>query len=547
MKGFFRMVIYLLSLFLFNMAVSNAHDSLLLLENEEAGVIIKQYENKIVFTKILEQMEQLCPILIDTLQHFLLNSLYWKKQLLKPFSYFLSKPPTKWIYRKKEWRKIDEYLTYLQQEQDHNAYYLALFKAYIQTANYSPELVESMIADLEECLFRYSLVPDKNIEAISLEERVDRIDLFIKKYKNNALYACSHCSKPNHFQRNWIAYFLLVSGSLGMGYFINKNKNNLKNWADMAFDGVKKYYDEHISAPIVKSLKAFLRRDRNPIMTKKGVRACGNLLATQIRSYIETNELSYSSEQVEEIIKESQMGNIEFIMSELNDIVRAIDKQQNDVEELKVELDSYVKDDSYGANALQWITGDKKSIHRFNIAIARLETITKKASEVAVLFPQVKKMGVLCYMLIQAYLLIGSKVALEGEIQLNANKFNFELAAILPSALAIYLTYSISKKLFVHIVLNKNTYEPLRKALRNLDIIYNNYASDVTEISLVDQGYCYYWIDTFKKHVVQMSIDDQVMILEDIAQLETSSMSVTQKLHIIQRMYFNYNFLLPSN
>ncbi len=541
------MVNYIFSVLLLVFLSINGTDSLLLLENEKTARIIKEYENKVVFNKVLDQMEQLCPILIEVLHQFLLNTHYWKKQQLMPFSYFLSKDPSKWIYRKKEWRKIDEYLQYLQQEQEHNAYYLALFKHYIQTATYSPELADAMIDALESCLFRYTVISNKTAQSGVVEERLKRIELWIKNYKKNALYSCAHCSKPNHFQRNWIAYFLLVTSSLGMGYFIHQNKNNLKNWSDMAFDAVKKYYDEHISAPIVKSLKALLRRDRDPVITKKGVQSCGNLLELQVRSYIETNNLPYSSEEIEGIIKEVKTGNIEFIMNELNDIVQAIDKKQSDVEELKIELDSYVKDDSYGASALRWITGDKKSIERFNVAIARLEIITKKASEIAELFPQVKKMGVLCYMLFQASLLMGSKIALEGETQFNANKFNFEIAAILPSALVLYGTYSLAKKLFVHIMLQKNTYEPLRKALRNLDIIYNKYLSDVSAVSLIDQGYCHYWLEQFKKHTSQMNIDEQIMILEDIAHLEDASMSVTQKLHTIQRMYFNYNFLLPSS
>lgn len=147
---------------------------------------------------------------------------------------------------------------------------------------------------------------------------------------------------------------------------------------------------------------------------------------------------------------------------------------------------------------------------------------------------------------IQAKDLQINKAMLEGEKLSNANVFNFEIAAALPSALAGYLVYSISKMLFTKLVLQKNIYQPLRKSLRHLHMIYTKYMNENSPLSMVDEGFCYYWIEEFKKHSYRLLLSEQKTILDDLAELDSSDRTPTQKLTIIQRMYYTYHFLLPS-
>ena len=92
---------------------------------------------------------------------------------------------------------------------------------------------------------------------------------------------------------------------------------------------------------------------------------------------------------------------------------------------------------------------------------------------------------------------------------------------------------------------DKNIYQPLQKALRSIHRIYNKYTHNDQPMSIMDEGYCYYWMEQFKWYVTQIKSEERTMLLEDVVELESVMYNPHQKLATIQRMYFNYHFLLP--
>lgn len=66
----------------------------------------KQIQNDIFIESFFEQIKSLCPHIVEILSELFNHYDYWKTQELTPFSYFLSKDPTKWIFRDREWKKL---------------------------------------------------------------------------------------------------------------------------------------------------------------------------------------------------------------------------------------------------------------------------------------------------------------------------------------------------------------------------------------------------------------------------------------------------------
>lgn len=127
----------------------------------------------------------------------------------------------------------------------------------------------------------------------------------------------------------------------------------------------------------------------------------------------------------------------------------------------------------------------------------------------------------------------------------EANRINFALMASFPTLLLAYMGISGTKKILSNLT-QKNTYQPLRKALRNLHRIFNKYGNSDANMSVMDCGYSYYWVEQFKKHATTFTGNEQVALLDDLADLENPKFHPYQKLAAIQCMYHNYHFLLPT-
>lgn len=475
------------------------------------GAASTSLNNYKAYERTIEQSQALTAIIIKVMRELYMHENYWKTQKLTPLAYFLSKDPTKWVYRKQEWQRIDSSIAFLESELQHHAYYLGLFKNIISEhetdSAYSEQKLIRLIELIEQFLSYYphsTKVYRDNNQVETYTQRVDRNAYLISYYFKNARRAVAHCSEPNHFQRNWVSYFVGTTSLVAVGYFMYKNKSNLQSWAEKGIEGLKKYYYEHVSSPILNSLKSLFDRDREPFMVPEGVKASGDSLERVVRLYI-TEEKPDSLPAANDIVKMAKIGNLDFFKKEWDVVLQQMCNVKN-------------KDTSDFKKVLFFV-------QNFHLVpkLLRLLDIEYHAKE-----------------------FMATKFSLDGEKQFQANMINFEIAAALPSALLIYFSYTVGKFLFTKIVLQKNTYQPLRRSLRHLHMIYNVYATKDEHLSIVDHGFCYYWIEYFKKHSVQLALSERKMILDDLAQLESDSFNATQKLSIIQRMYYNYHFLLPS-
>lgn len=547
-----RTIIFLIVITILPLCSADSLDKKLLPTKE----VLKEYHYKVAFEQCVQQMKDLSIILIDILHELFIHNDYWKTQELTPVSYFLSRDPTKWVYRKQEWRRVDLCKDFLGKELEHNAYYLGLFRQFLQNPTYSEQNLFKALLILETCLnhYRCQELIKKNIPLDDVEQRVDCNQCLIREYKNNAKNTIESCSKPSHFQRNWLSYFVGISLASGLGYFMYKNKANLETWMELTVDAVKKFWEEHISSPIANSLQILLRRDRKPIMTKEGLKSSEDSLATQIRTYFENNHPEINTNEIETIIEDAKNGNMNGIMKDWNESFQDIFDPDTKVENIKLRLDMFIENEAT-REWLQWFN-DKifKGETKENNIQDKLINENKFINEILQFLGKIplgKKLSRLLDIRMQAKEVMIHKIMLEVENQINANRLNFELTAVLPSALMVYVTYLVSKKLFTHIVLQKNTYQPLRKALRNLHRVYNKYHNkyqiDNNDLTILDEGYCYYWIEQFKKYASQINLEERVVILEDLSDLETSKYNVSQKLQTIQRMYYNYHFLLPND
>jgi hypothetical protein len=497
--------------------------------------IIKEYQHKVSFAKTVQQIQDFCPILIEVLHELFLHAEYWKTQQLTPFSYFLSKDPTKWIYRKQEWKKIDSCLEFLDKEQEHNAYYIGLFRQFLQSPLYSEQKFMDILQILESCLGHYPCVEAQKDLLQDLEKRVERNECLIKNYKKNAQYAVAHCSKPNHFQRNWLTYFLGTSATVGLSYFLYKNKAHIQNWGQLTIDAVKKFWDDHVSSPILKALKSLFDQDGDPLTTKEAVEARRNEDLSINKKYFMTY-LDYSPEKIEKVLNQVRAKNPKALLKRRHYLMDHIFMPDTDIEKLNIDKTSLAVM-NYAEKTLNWVKGVKYEENTPSVTNQLVVFLSK--------LPAWRELFYNCYIELHNLMLQKEIATLELEKVRNAQAINAELAAILPSALLVFITYSLSKKIFTSIVLQKNTYQPLRKALRSLHRIYNKYQITNADLSIADLGYCYYWFEQFKKHVGQINLDEHKMILEDLAELESVTYKPSQKVQTIQRMYYNYHFLLP--
>jgi len=506
-------VFVLISLFIFQVQGSDGASEL----GVPSAVDTHSVAHYKAYEKSIEQIKELMVIIMKVMNELYMHEDYWKTQKLTPLAYFLSKDPTKWVYRKQEWQKIDSSIAFLECEQAFHASHLAEFKAIIDAYGDDPHYSESKLIQtievLEKFLSHYphaaKVYGDGEISETYVQ-RVDRNAYLISYYLKNARRAVVHCSEPNHFQRNWLGYFLGTVALVGVGYFMYKNQSKLQSWAETGIEGLKKYYHEHVSSPIVDSLKTLFQRNRKPLMTQEGVDASEESFIRQVSSYLDLEHPTLSPEKRKEIVDQAVVGNLNFLLKDWDESLQLI-----------FDASKVVEGSSFYSKYKRAEIFFNNLPHGLNVG--RLMDIRVHAKDVML-----------------------NKAMLEVETQINANKFNFEIAAVLPSALAGYIMYSASKMIFTKLILQKNIYQPLRKSLRQLHMIYNSYAAKNGSFSSADQGFCIYWIEQFKKHSVQLSLGERKMILDDLAELESNTFNATQKLSIIQRMYYNYHFLLPS-
>lgn len=474
------------------------------------------YKDTASYSRCIEQTRKIMAVIPRVMHELYMHEDYWKTQKLTPLAYFLSKDPTKWVYRKQEWQKIDSSLAFLAQEKEYHAYYLGLFKNLVadfeKDSSYSDKKFITHLELIEQFLAHYPHAAKVyNDQLETFEQRVNRNEYLIDYYHKNARKAVAHCSEPNHFQRNWLSYFCGSVALLGFSYFIYKNQSKLQMWTEMGWKGLKKYYHEHVSSPVVQSLKFLFNREREPLQTPEGVKSSKRAASRAAASFFEKRFPDLSQEQVKEIVDRTSIG-------DLDDTYIVWDKTIQELFDISKDMKS---------NSL---------LDKFKLMVAFFQNLDK-----------ILDLARMVDIRIQAKDLQVNKGMFEVEKQLNANVFNFEIAAVLPSALVAYFTYSLSKMLFTKFVLQKNIYQPLRKSLRHLQMIYTKYMNDNSALSVADEGFCYYWIGEFKRHSNTLLLNEQKSILEDLAELDSYDRTVTQKLTIIQRMYYTYHFLLPSS
>lgn len=484
---------------------------------EQLSLADPSYQSKISYHRCIEQTKEIMTVIPEVMRELYMHEDYWKTQKLTPLAYFLSKDPTKWVYRKQEWQKIDSSLAFLAREQEHHAYYLGSFKSlagdFERDSSYSDKKFLMLLELIEQFLTHYPHVAKVYTAEGSLEtyeQRINRNAYLIGYYRKNARRAVAHCSEPNHFQRNWLSYFCGSAALLSFSYFIYKNQSKLQTWSEMGWNGLKKYYHEHVSSPIVQSLKFLFNRDREPLQTPEGVKSSKRAVSRAAASFFEKRFPDLTEEQIKEIVDRASIG-------DLDDTYIVWDKTMQELFDISKDMKS------------------NSVIDKFKLMVAFFQNLDK-----------ILDLARMVDIRIQAKDLQVNKGMFEVEKQLNANVFNFEIAAVLPSALVGYFAYSLSKMLFTKFVLQKNIYQPLRKSLRHLHMIYTKYMNDNRPLSVVDEGFCYYWIQEFKRHSNTLLLNEQKSILEDLAELDSTNQTATQKLTIIQRMYYTYHFLLPS-
>lgn len=277
--------------------------------------------HKVQLDAYLAQVKELMPALMDVLHDLFLHTEYWKTQKLSPLSYFLSKDPTKWIHRKREWKKIDSNLAFLATQQEHNAAFLGIFSKILQEHSLNPDYSEEKITQvrdmLNQCLSHYPDMTKKGRVSSDESLEPDYIHL-IKNYKKNAKKAVAHCSQPGHFQRNWLPYCLGTAAVLGTGLFVYKNKDNLAEWMQLTKTAVNTFWQDHIVKPFLDiKNKLFLVESKNMIIKdEEAVEASGKLVEELTRNLIAEDYPEISEEEKQAIIAQIRdKGNVGFCLN----------------------------------------------------------------------------------------------------------------------------------------------------------------------------------------------------------------------------------------
>lgn len=432
-----------------------------------------------------EQCTQLTGYILELLPELSDHLAYWEQTQIKPWNYFFSKGPVKWIIGKKQQVEIEENIAALQTEINRSAYYLGLLQEYNQKFTKLPQDDDTLCGELyafgytmRKCLQLEYHPPKGLCDAMYILCMLEHNNTLLATYKERALTAMAPYKKPAHLVRQWIPYTLSALAVLYVGKFALDNQNKWPRWLSQSKRSVKHFYHTHIHEPVVNTKNIILTRQQPAFSSQEIIEKGEESLESQIRTFVAREKLPLTPAQVDEMVQAAKTGKIPYILKLWNEQTQSL---------------------LYNTWQGTW---------------PRLLDI-----------------------IIQSKVVTLDKVLFEMQNLIKANQINIELSAVLPTILLAYAGYQCAKK--VH---NQEwLYKKIKRTLLLVEKKLNAYNAHEV-MTYEDKGMVIFWINQLHNDAQSLEYEVAQEFIKDSDELASSS-SIQQKQNTIARMYRTYGFL----
>lgn len=305
----------------------------------------------------------------------------------------------------------------------------------------------------------------------------------IEQYQKQAYLSRGTAAKPGHVQRHWLGYSIGLMGFVAASMYWYKNKEVINQWALET----KKAGESFCTTYIVERIKNFL----DIIYGKKE------------EWMIHPEALKSDAETLARMSKAYLQDRTKLSETEIAQRVKTIVETRNMGPEFSQEL--AVKSQHPGF----YFVMDGEILRLYS-----LEYQTNK----------LKAEDVLCYL---------------DRIK-QTQQLNLELVASLPIISLVWATGRLIKK-----TLTRQNYQSLATLLRTMEQIFNQHLND-QQVDYDTQGSLVYLISKIKSYLNTLPPHDRVTFAHDIAELESPTFTLAQKLNSIARIHRTYTFLQPT-
>lgn len=128
-------------------------------------------------------------------------------------------------------------------------------------------------------------------------------------------------------------------------------------------------------------------------------------------------------------------------------------------------------------------------------------------------------------------------------IKNQANQFSKDVYILLGLTALIPLITLVGAGLFASTkIYNSVAYKPIRTCMRDIETFLN--LSLYQPLNFEKEGYFYFLVEQLKLCTDILSIDEQILVQQDIQLLQSQDLNYVQKFNIVQRMYRTYGCLV---
>ncbi|KAL9643436.1 hypothetical protein ABK040_010051 [Willaertia magna] len=319
-------------------------------------------------------------------------------------------------------------------------------------------------------------------------DKIERVILKCDRWYQLTDYYLNTFKKPNHFQRNWIRYSLLLSAGSIVGYYSYKNINNIIEISVDSYKSLKRFIQNSILEPIY-NIYSIIHYDehKHQLASKDDLEVSVKSLERMVTDFINDNDKSIPSSKLAEYVELAKKGDISVVM-----------------ETYEKELKSPIVNTVFG-----------------NLARCLLIQIQKQ------------------------------KVAIEQSMisidsLMKQNELNVELIACIPGLLVFTLIYVQFNRLKKETDYSKIT-SPMARHFSQIERVLNRNLTRPT-LTLPDYGYIYLYSQRIKhlsKNFTKF-IENRVLFgdfEQDVEELNATNLNPQQKMNVMNRVWRTYKFL----
>ncbi len=540
-------------------------------------------------------------------QHILINMLdeleqritFWEEQQSKPIHYFLHKNPLHWLIGKRQGKEIKDNIKKLHIIQKEYLGHLGQLTMHLDAFNENANIQQQHawvmhILKVVHVIVCHESKDKKLLQEKELNKNVSKVMMTIlsalPKHKKNIEKIMYSTQPPNHFSRNWMLYTGL---SAGMIWAYRNRNGKLNEWKNNLNDGMSRFYNNHLFGPwqdfkamfgfgTISQRTAQDRQDDNDrVMARLEQRARelyqnyytgSNITEEEFIAELHdgnTNTLDEIRVGLSHVISElpeELRTNFDAIITNLDDVLRDISRgmQQNNNNDGQENNINNNQNNNRSTFVQRRLLSDKDRQELYNLidsiktfrrelgsedgfvrSILKNENVQSDDSNSSVLDKLISRNSQNRFKaFLNAYLLTADVYQIQLNRILAGQKLNLILLTAIPTV-AVSIGGYFGLKALYRYFRPAYTFGPMKKALSEIARVLNWYEErPANKMSTIDYGTLLYFVHKLKldaKHIVTESIRRR--FLRDVKEIEFPQFTERQKIHVVTRMYREYDFL----